>query len=81
MNSNIDKRSLRYTESNRVTRAAILRYLQEYQDIHGRPPTITQIGAAVGLRSRTSLHRHLRRMEEQGMIQRNPERSIIILAP
>lgn len=48
----------------------ILTYLREYP--HSYPPTIREIGAAVGLKSSASVHDYLTKLEAQGLIERKP---------
>jgi repressor LexA len=51
---------------------AILEYLHEYVDQHGYPPTVREIGEAVGLRSPSTVHAHLAQLERAGMLRRDP---------
>ena len=51
---------------------AILDYLHEYVDGHGYPPTVREIGEAVGLRSPSTVHAHLAQLERAGMLRRDP---------
>lgn len=48
---------------------AILKFLQQPQTY---PPTIREIGKAVGLSSSSTVHLYLKRLEEQGFIKRQP---------
>lgn len=50
--------------------AAILKFLREYS--HSYPPTVREIGAAVGLKSSATVHTHLTKLEAQGLIERRP---------
>lgn len=50
-----------------VIRAAILD--------EGRAPTLTEIGARLGLRSRSTVHYHLAELERKGAIVRDPLRT------
>ena len=43
-----------------------------YVDENGYPPTIREIGAAVGLASPSTVHAHLANLERAGMIRRDP---------
>ena len=47
----------------------ILDFIIDYIQLHGYPPTIREIGEGVGLRSSSSVHRHLTKMIEIGMIE------------
>lgn len=51
---------------------AILDYLREFVDEHGYPPTVREIGEAVGLRSPSTVHAHLAQLERAGLIRRDP---------
>lgn len=58
-------------------------FLVEYSDEHGYPPSVREIGAAVGLKSPSTVHMHLRTLEELGLIKRtaNKSRTIEICGP
>lgn len=49
----------------------ILTYIQQHVDAHGYPPTVREIGTAVSLSSSSTVHAHLKTLEEQGLIQRD----------
>ena len=49
----------------------ILTYIQQHMDGHGYPPTVREIGSAVNLSSSSTVHAHLKTLEEQGHIQRD----------
>lgn len=55
-----------------VRRQRILDYIQAHLNQHGYPPSVREIGAAVGLQSPASVARHLRRLEENGQISHTP---------
>lgn len=50
----------------------ILEFIQEYLDDHGYPPTVRDIGGAVGLTSSSTVHAHLANLEKAGAIRRDP---------
>jgi len=50
----------------------ILRYIKDEVQLKGYPPSVREIGEAVGLQSSSSVHAHLRKMEELGHIRRDP---------
>lgn len=50
----------------------ILRYIQEAVSERGYPPTVREIGDAVGLTSSSSVHSQLANLEELGLIKRDP---------
>lgn len=51
---------------------SILEYLHEYIEEHGYPPTVREIGEAVGLRSPSTVHAHLAQLERDGHLRRDP---------
>ena len=51
---------------------AILDYLRTFVDEHGYPPTVREIGEAVGLRSPSTVHAHLAQLERAGLLRRDP---------
>jgi len=50
----------------------IWEYLVEYVQTHGYPPTVREIGAAVGLASPSTVHAHLANLERAGLLRRDP---------
>jgi len=46
--------------------------LVDYVDEHGYPPTVREIGEAVGLASPSTVHAHLANLERAGLIKRDP---------
>ena len=47
-------------------------YVTEYVDGHGYPPTVREIGEAVGLASPSTVHAHLANLERLGYLKRDP---------
>jgi repressor LexA len=47
-------------------------YLVSYVDEHGYPPTVREIGEAVGLASPSTVHAHLANLERAGLLKRDP---------
>ena len=47
-------------------------FLVEYLDSHGYPPTVREIGEAVGLASPSTVHAHLANLERAGLLRRDP---------
>ena len=47
-------------------------FLVEYVDQHGYPPTVREIGEAVGLASPSTVHAHLANLERAGLLKRDP---------
>jgi repressor LexA len=52
----------------------ILLFIERYSRKNGYPPTVREIGEAVGLASSCSVHYHLRKLEEKGLIRRIPSK-------
>ena len=50
----------------------IWQYVVEYVDGHGYPPTVREIGDAVGLASPSTVHAHLANLERAGLLKRDP---------
>jgi len=50
----------------------IWQFLVAYVDGHGYPPTVREIGEAVGLASPSTVHAHLANLERAGLLKRDP---------
>ncbi len=50
----------------------ILEFVNSHVDQHGYPPTVREIGGAIGLTSPSTVHAHLARLEAAGLIRRDP---------
>jgi len=61
----------------------ILEYIIKETQIKGYPPSVREIGEAVGLSSSSSVHAHLEKLQQLGYIRRDPTkpRAIEILKP
>ena len=53
----------------------ILDYLREHSRDHSYPPTVREIGRAVGLSSSSTVQNHLNTLETRGFITRDPAKS------
>ena len=51
---------------------AILAFIKEEVRSKGYPPSVREIGEAVGLASSSTVHGHLARLESKGLIRRDP---------
>lgn len=62
---------------------AILNYIKQEVREKGYPPSVREIGEAVGLASSSTVHGHLSRLEKKGLIRRDPTkpRAIEVLDP
>jgi len=49
----------------------ILDYIVQHAEAHGYPPTVREIGEAVGLSSSSTVHAHLKALEQAGLITRD----------
>ena len=49
----------------------ILQCIMQHTEAHGYPPTVREIGEAVGLSSSSTVHAHLRSLENAGLISRD----------
>jgi repressor LexA len=47
-------------------------FVVDYVDRHGYPPTVREIGGAVGLASPSTVHAHLANLERAGLLRRDP---------
>lgn len=59
-----------YLLSNR--QKEILHYIKDMLRSKGYPPSVREIGEAVGLSSSSTVHSHLSKLEEMGFIRRDP---------
>ena len=71
------------TKSQALTKRqiAILDFIIHQIRIKGYPPSVREIGEAVGLQSSSTVHSHLTQLEQKGYIKRDPTkpRAIMIL--
>lgn len=51
---------------------AILDFIKNEVRVKGYPPSVREIGEAVGLASSSTVHGHLERLEKKGLIRRDP---------
>lgn len=58
-------------------------YICDFTSQHGFPPSVREIGQAIGLSSPSTVHTHLKKLEDIGYIRRDPNkpRTIEILGP
>jgi repressor LexA len=52
----------------------IFDYIGSYLSKHGYPPTVREIGKAVGLHSSSTVHAHLSKLESLGVLKRDPSK-------
>ena len=53
---------------------AILKYVQKQIKLNGYPPSVREIGKAVGLKSTATVHGYLNKLEEKGFIKREQQK-------
>lgn len=53
------------------TQNRILSYIHETIEMRGYPPSVREIGEAVGLKSTSTVHGHLIRLEKKGLLRRD----------
>ena len=53
----------------------ILRFIRDFTQANGYPPTVREIAAAVGLRSPSTVHYQLARLREQGLLSGDASKS------
>ncbi|MBX6763934.1 MAG: repressor LexA [Rubrobacteraceae bacterium] len=59
---------------NRKVRMEMLRYLARMASRGEGPPSVREVGQAVGLRSSQTAYKHLKRLEEEGYVEREGAR-------
>ena len=50
----------------------IFDFIKRYSARHGYPPTVRDIGKAIGLTSSSTVHAHLSNLEKSGLLRRDP---------
>ena len=55
--------------------AKILDYIRYVTRVRNYPPSVREIGEAVGLSSSSTVHNHLNQLERKGLIKRDPSKS------
>lgn len=57
---------------NKDKQTEIYEFLKVYTENRGFPPSVREICEAVGLKSTSTVHGHLKRLEKKGLIKRDP---------
>lgn len=62
--------------ASRLTRRQndILTFVRRYTESHGYPPSVREIGQAMGLTSSSTVHSHLAALERKGYLRRDPSK-------
>ena len=53
---------------------AILDYIEKQAKINGYPPSVREIGKAVGLKSTATVHGYLEKLEQKGYIKKESQK-------
>ena len=56
----------------------IYEFLKDFTSEKGYPPTVREICKAVGLKSTSSVHGHLKHLEKEGLIKRDPTKPRVL---
>lgn len=52
----------------------VLRFIRAYIKLHGVSPSYAVMAEGLGLKSRANMHRIVKRLEEEGHLQRKPRK-------
>ena len=63
------------TEQLTERQSRILEYIRQVTKVRNYPPSVREIGEAVGLSSSSTVHNHLNQLERRGLIKRDPSKS------
>jgi len=63
------------TEQLTERQTKILDYIRYVTKTRNYPPSVREIGEAVGLSSSSTVHNHLNQLERRGLIHRDPSKS------
>lgn len=63
------------TEQLTDRQSKILDYIRYVTRVRNYPPSVREIGEAVGLSSSSTVHNHLNQLERRGLIKRDPSKS------
>ena len=59
----------------------IFEFIKKYSAKYGYPPTVRDIGKAVGLASSSTVHAHLANLEKAGLLRRSRRPGLYSLPP
>lgn len=72
INKEEEKRGVHTMDKVSNRQQAILQFIKNEVKEKGYPPSVREIGEAVGLASSSTVHGHLARLEKKGLIRRDP---------
>ena len=52
----------------------VLRFIKAYSRLHGVSPSYDVLAKSLGLKSRSNMHRIVKRLEEEGHVERRPRK-------
>ena len=56
----------------------VLRFIKAYIKIHGVGPSYEVLASGLGMRSRSNMHRMVKRMKEEGLLETRPRKFLSI---
>lgn len=59
-------------EHSKDKQKEIYEFLKYYTELKGYPPSVREICEAVSLKSTSTVHGHLKRLEKKGLVRRDP---------
>ena len=65
----------------RTKQQQIYDYIVSFTEEHGYPPSVREIGEAVGLKSPSTVHFHMKNLEKAGMIVKAKKKTRAISLP
>jgi repressor LexA len=69
------EKSIKLSDQLTERQTKILDYIRYVTKIRNYPPSVREIGEAVGLSSSSTVHNHLNQLERRGLIKRDPSKS------
>jgi repressor LexA len=69
------EKNTKLTEQLTERQTRILDYIRYVTKVRNYPPSVREIGEAVGLSSSSTVHNHLNQLERRGLIKRDPSKS------
>lgn len=56
----------------------VLRFIRAYVKLHNAPPSYEILAKGLGMRSRSNMHRIVKRLEEEGLLETKPYKFLSI---
>ncbi len=69
------EKNAKLTDQLTERQTKILDYIRYVTKVRNYPPSVREIGEAVGLSSSSTVHNHLNQLERRGLIKRDPSKS------